>query len=249
VSSTRRAFAFVRALPLVLAWAVPAAAQVREAPLPTRHQKSIDAFVAQDRFDPPPRESILFIGSSIFRQWKDVVWQMRPLPVFNRAFGGSRTADILHYMDQIVLAYEPRIIVYYCGSNDIKGGEKAQTVAGRYFEFVRRVHARLPATRVFFVSINQAPEKAERRDVVDAANALVHAASASDPRLGFIDVNSVLLDGAGCPRTELFRPDGLHLKDETYELLAAVIKPVLEEAWRVSSQAPRPRPPSPSSGR
>ena len=156
---------------------------------------------------------------------------MQPLPVFNRAFGGSRTGDLLHYMDAVVLPYAPRIVVYYCGSNDIKGGESAEAVAGRFGEFVARLHVRLPQTRVYFVSVNQAPEKESKRAVVDEANARVRDLCASDPRLGFIDVNAVLLDAAGCPRRELFREDGLHLKPETYELLAGVIRPVVEEAW------------------
>ena len=34
---------------------------------------------------------ILFVGSSIFRLWESVRTDMAPLPVFNHAFGGSRT--------------------------------------------------------------------------------------------------------------------------------------------------------------
>src|SRR4051794_30379867 len=60
---------------------------------------AIESFVHQDRAAPPPNEAILFIGSSIFRQWTTVKEQMAPLPVFNRAFGGSRTWEVLHYMD------------------------------------------------------------------------------------------------------------------------------------------------------
>jgi hypothetical protein len=79
----------------------------------------IDRFVAQDRISPPPEGAILFIGSSIFVEWKDLRMQMAPLPVINRAFGGAQTWEVLHYMDRIVLPYKPKIIVYYCGSNDV----------------------------------------------------------------------------------------------------------------------------------
>src|SRR5688572_4050919 len=67
------------------------------------HQAAIATFAEQDRTSPPPKEGILFIGSSIFRQWSNVTEHMAPLPVFNRAFGGSRTWEVLHYMDQVVL--------------------------------------------------------------------------------------------------------------------------------------------------
>ena len=78
---------------------------------PTRFQPAIDAFLESDKVNPPPRQAILFIGSSIFRQWENLKEQMAPLPVFNRAFGGSGTGEILFYMDKIVLPYEPTIIV------------------------------------------------------------------------------------------------------------------------------------------
>ena len=96
----------------------------------------IDAFLTQDRTAPPPQDAILFIGSSIFRQWTNVKEQMAPLPVFNRAFGGSRTWEVLHYMDKIVLPYRPRIIVYYTGSNDVNAGEPAAAIDGRTKAFV-----------------------------------------------------------------------------------------------------------------
>jgi lysophospholipase L1-like esterase len=198
---------------------------------PTRFQSQIDAFLEEDRVDPPPRHAILFIGSSIFRQWEDLKEQMAPLTVFNRAFGGSRTADILFYMDEIVLPYEPKIIVYYCGSNDINAGEKADAISGRFREFVARVHAKLPATRIFFVSINRAPQKRDRWDIVDEANRQVRVHCQADRRLGFIDVNPALFDRDGNPRLELYQEDKLHFKPQAYTEFAAIIKPVIARAW------------------
>jgi lysophospholipase L1-like esterase len=199
---------------------------------PARHAAAIAGFLEQDKTNPPPLGGILFIGSSIFRQWRSLGEQMAPLPVFNRAFGGSRTNDILHYMDQVVLPYAPRIIVYYCGSNDVNAGIGAAAIAARYQEFVRRVHAKLPGTRIFYVSINRAPQKRERWDVVDAANAQVMAYTRMDARLGFIDVNPALFDKAGEPRLELYQKDRLHLLEAAYDGFAAILRPVIEQAWK-----------------
>ena len=120
-----------------------------QAAKPERFAATIAAFVENDKVNPPPKGGILFIGSSIFRQWKNLGEQMAPLPVFNRAFGGSQTNDILHYMDQVVLPYAPRIIVYYCGSNDVNAGIPASEITLRYSTFVDRVHEKLPETRIF----------------------------------------------------------------------------------------------------
>ena len=196
-----------------------------------RFQSDINAFLSEDQINPPPKSSILFIGSSILRQWVSLNQQMAPLPVFNRAFGGSQTADILLHMEKIVLPYEPRIIVYYCGSNDINASQNAVAIAERFFEFCRRVHERLPATRIFYVSINRAPQKKTRWDVVDSTNAIVRKYCSATDRLAFIDVNPVLFDKSNNPRLELYQRDELHLTEQAYEGFAAIIKPVIERAW------------------
>jgi len=197
-----------------------------------RFADQINAFLEQDRTAPPPKEAILFIGSSIFRQWANVKEHMAPLPVFNRAFGGSRTWEVLHYMDRVVLPYRPRIIVYYTGSNDVNAGEAAPAIAGRIKSFVSKAHAALPETLIYFVAINRSPDKRDRWNVVDAVNSDVKALSATTPHLRYIDLNPVLFDSHGEPRTELYLPDGLHFHPPAYDLFAAIIKPVLTEAWR-----------------
>ena len=204
----------------------------RTNPPPTgRFESNIKERLAADRTNPPPRGAILFIGSSIFKQWTNVVADMAPLPVFNRAFGGSRTSDILERMDQLVLPYAPRVIVYYAGSNDVNNREPAAANFGRFYDFERRTHGKLPNTRIIFVAIDRAPQKRERWDVVDAANALIRDYCAVTPRLTFVDVNPVTHDEKGEARLELYREDRLHFKPAAYAGFTATIKPVLEKAW------------------
>jgi lysophospholipase L1-like esterase len=191
----------------------------------------IEGFLEEDKRNPPPQGAILFIGSSIFREWEDLGKQMAPLPVFNRAFGGSRTSEVLHYADRIVIPYKPRIIVYYCGSNDVGSGASAAEVAANFKAFVDNVAARLPDTRIFFVSINKAPEKQYAWKVVDEANSRIREYAAKNKRLGFIDVNPVLFDTAGKPRFELYREDELHFRPAAYVEFTKIIRPVIERAW------------------
>ncbi|HEX4945957.1 MAG TPA: GDSL-type esterase/lipase family protein [Blastocatellia bacterium] len=198
---------------------------------PVRFADAINAFLAEDKTNPPPKDAILFIGSSIFRNWKNLKDHMAPLPVFNRAFGGSRTSDILYYMDKVVLPYEPRIIVYYCGSNDVNAGEKAVAIVDRFQQFVARVRIRLPKTQIYYVSINRAPQKKERWDVVDTANKMIQDYCARNKAMGFIDVNTALFDKDGKPRQELYLPDNLHFKDAAYDEFTAIIKPIITKAW------------------
>ena len=220
-------------------WLIKVRAQAQQAgpgANPRRFAGDIAAFLEEDRKNSPPPGGILFIGSSIFRLWASLKEQMAPLPVFNRAFGGSQTADLLYYQENIVFPYKPRIIVYYCGSNDINDNIPPETIFDRFRQFSERVSDHLPDTRLYFVSINRAPQKKDKWDPVDAANALVKAYCARTSRRGYIDVNPALFDRHGKPRIELYQPDQLHFKPEAYVGFTAIIRPVLEKAWKERAQ-------------
>lgn len=206
-----------------------------------RFEADIVAYEAADRTAPPPQGGILFVGSSIFRQWTGLQAHMAPLPVFSRAFGGSRTAEQLHYMHRIVLPYRPRVIVYYCGSNDVNAGETADAIAARYERFSERVRVALPGTRVYFASIIKAPQKRDRWDVVHAANARVREYSARTAGRFFIDLHPVLEEAPGQPRMNLYLPDQLHYLPVAYDRLTDAIKPTLAAAWAQlqADQVPR----------
>ncbi|HQR33788.1 MAG TPA: GDSL-type esterase/lipase family protein [Blastocatellia bacterium] len=205
-------------------------------PQKIRFVDQIEAYLKADETKPPQPGGILFIGSSIFRRWEKLTQQMTPLPVFNRAFGGSRTEEILQHMDKIVLPYKPRIIVYYCGSNDINADIKPEQIVANFKEFAKRVHAQLPQTKIFYVSINRAPQKMERWDWVDDANRRIKDFCDKDKKLGFIDVNPALFDKDGKPRMELYLPDKLHFQEPAYDEFSKIIKPVLEKAWQAQNQ-------------
>lgn len=209
--------------------AVPLAAQ---APAPDRFADQVAKMVAGDQANPPADGSILFIGSSIWRLWSTVAQDMAPLPVYNRAFGGSQTPDMLRHFDDLVVPHKPRIIVYYCGSNDVNAGQSAEAIAGRIHEFAARVGKSLPGTKVIFASINRSPDKEKRWDVVDAVNARVRDHFTTEfAYLSYVDLNPALFDAAGKARVDLYLPDMLHFKPPAYVAFTEILKPVLTRAW------------------
>jgi len=174
---------------------------------------------------------IVFVGSSIFHRWTRLESQMAPLPITNVAFDGSVTADMLRMVDSRVIPLRPKVIAYYCGSNDVSLGEPAAAIVGRIVRFIERVSAALPDTRVVFVSINRAPSKEERWDVVEDVNRRIEMYAASHPRVEYVDVNPVLFDASGRARLDLYMGDELHLRPPAYEGFAKIIKPVLTRAF------------------
>jgi lysophospholipase L1-like esterase len=158
---------------------------------------------------------------------------MSPLPVLNRAFGGSRTPDLLARFDQLVPRYAPKVIVYYCGSNDLKTTtpETPEQIFGHFREFSERVRATSPATRLIYVSSTRSPDRVERWEQVDHYNALVRAYCATTPGRSFVDINPALVDRDGHPRLELYKDDKLHFHPPAYEAFAKIVRPVLEREW------------------
>ena len=146
-------------------------------------------------------------------------------------FGGSRTTDQLARFDQVILPYLPRVIVYYCGSNDINADSTPAEIAANFWAFCERVRDRLPDTHIYYASILRAPQKEAKWDQVDAANTLVRDLCATDERLHFIDINPAVFDAAGRSRLELYRDDRLHYQPSAYEEFTQIIRPVMEQAW------------------
>lgn len=76
---------------------------------------------------------ICFFGDSGFALWKNTPQTMRGQGVdgFNVAFGGSTSAQCLHFFDALVLSRSPALTVVHLGSNDYEIGEKVDDVARR----------------------------------------------------------------------------------------------------------------------
>jgi lysophospholipase L1-like esterase len=201
-------------------------------------QKEIKELLKHDKASPPPPGAIVFTGSSIFRFWTTLARDMSPMPVVNRAFGGARTWELLHYMDKIILPCKPAIIACYCGSNDLEFGSLAEAIALRFTQFCRRVHDVLPETPVLFISINKAPQKLEKCYEIDTVNSLVQSYCRTENKVGFIDINPVFFNVRGQPRHELYISDGLHFMPDAYREITKIIKPVLEQAWQKQDGQP-----------
>jgi hypothetical protein len=174
---------------------------------------------------------IVFVGSSIFHRWTTLESQMAPLPVWNVAFDGAQTADWLNIVDSRVVAVHPRVVVYYCGSNDVDAGLPAGQIVRAIRAFAMRIMYAVPNASFIYVSVIRAPEKRDRWDVVDEVNQQMRKYTASNPRMQFVDVNPALANADGSPRTELFMNDQLHLRPPAYEAFAKILKPVLERVF------------------
>ena len=209
--------------------------------LPIAARAQATASTPEYRAASPQHGGIVFIGSSIFQFWNHLTDQMAPLPVLNRAIAGTVTQDMLNRIGQLVLPYQPRIVVYYCGSNDISSGEDAGPIVERTKRFIRILHEQSPNTFFYYTSIQKAPEKRARWEVVEAVNRQMERYSRETVNVGYIDLNSVLFDSRGNVRENLFLPDGLHFRPDStaYLEFSQIVKPILTKAWESGIGLPK----------
>jgi lysophospholipase L1-like esterase len=194
-----------------------------------RWDKDIAAFEAQDRTNPPPKGAILFIGSSSIRLWKTLAEDLPEHKVINRGFGGSEISDSVHFVDRIVVPYQPRRIVMYAGGNDINGGKTPEQVASDFKAFVAKVHAKLPETKISYISIAGNPARWAQVERVKEANKLIREFTTTDKRLNFIDVFPHMLGLDGMPLPEIFVDDRLHMNEKGYAIWKKVVGNALKE--------------------
>ncbi len=190
-------------------------------------ESAIRDFEAQDKTNPPPKGSIVFVGSSSIRMWKTLPEDFRELPVVNRGFGGSQMIDSIQFADRIVLPYQPRQVVVYAGDNDLAAGKKPEEVAQDYQAFVQKIRAILPETIITYISVKPSPSRWRLRDSVREVNRRIAHLTEGDRRLQFVDVFTPMLGPNGEPRPELFLKDQLHMNRQGYELWTAALRPYL----------------------
>ncbi len=182
-----------------------------------RWEPQIAAFEKADSEAPPPKDAILFVGSSSIRGWK-LKEYFPELKTINRGFGGSQMSDSLHYADRIVIPHRPKAIVVYAGDNDIATGKSPEVVARDYQAFVKKVRGELPNVRVLFIAIKPSLKRWKLIEDIRKANKMISKLTSEDPLQEFIDIDTPMLGEDAKPRKELFVKDGLHLSHAGYEL-------------------------------
>ena len=192
-----------------------------------RWEKEISGYEQQDRANPPPKGALLFTGASTIRMWKSLAADFPEQKVINRGFGGSQIADATHFADRIIFPYEPKMIFFRSGGNDINAGKSVEQVFADYQEFATKVHERLPETTIVFISLSPAPKRWDERDANKKLNDLVQQYGEGKPWLKFCDTYDITLTPDGKAREELFIADRLHFNEAGYKLLAERVRPFM----------------------
>lgn len=193
---------------------------------PSKWEADIAKFEQQDAEMPPAKGQNLFVGSSSVRMWK-LKESFPEHTCINRGFGGSQLKDVVQFVDRLVIAHEPKVIVLYAGDNDLAAKRTPEEVHADYRAFVDRVREKLPRTKIVWVAIKPSIKRWEIREKGQTANAAIRAEIEKGHGDVYVDVWQPMLGDDGKSRAELYLADGLHLTPAGYAVWNRLVAPHL----------------------
>lgn len=197
----------------------------------TRFEAEIQKFEVADKQKFPPKNAILFTGSSSIRMWETLERDMAPLPAINRGFGGSTIPEVIQYADRIVFLYAPQIIVLYCGENDIHEKALPQEVVQNFKIFVGMVKEKLPDTQVVFLSMKPSLSRWDEWRSFRVGNGMIEKFAASQDNIHYLNVGRMMLKNEQ-PDSNIFIEDGLHMNEHGYARWTSLVKPFLKDLYQ-----------------
>lgn len=183
----------------------------------SKWENAIAAFEAADRTNPPPKNCIVFVGSSSIVRWKSLAEDFPGLPVINRGFGGSQLADSVNFAGRVVIPYAPRQVLVYAGGNDLNAHKPAEIVYGDFVALMEKLRAALPHTRLAYISSAPNHQRWAQVEEVKRLNALA-ATYCRRHGITFINVFPLMLGPDGRPKPDIFVEDGLHMNAKGYAI-------------------------------
>jgi lysophospholipase L1-like esterase len=189
----------------------------------------IQQFKKQDSASFPPKNAIVFVGSSSFRKWQDVQSYFPGYTIINRGFGGSTLPDVIRYANDIITPYHPKQVVIYCGDNDLASSDSITPaiVLNRFKQLFNVVRKKLPNANITFVSIKPSPSRAKLMTRMRQTNALIKSFLKTKRNTDYIDVFDPMLAPNRKPIPGIFVEDSLHMNAKGYAIWKKAIEPHL----------------------
>lgn len=196
------------------------------AQLPPPFYEDIQAFKQKDKDSMPPKDAILFIGSSSFTKWTDVQDYFPKHAIINRGFGGSTLQDVVRYANDIIIPYHAKQIVIYCGENDVAYSDETtpEMVLERFKQLFKIIRDDNPAVPVAFISLKPSPSRKHLWERMKKANKLIKQYLVSNKKTVFINVWPAMFNKNGTIRKGIFIEDNLHMNAKGYHIWKKLIQ-------------------------
>lgn len=200
-----------------------------------RFEGEVKDFETADQAQMPAKGGVLFTGSSSIRLWSTVAQDFAPLPVVSRGIGGSTIPEVSYYAKRLIYKYEPSVIVFYCGENDLASNTPPQVAFQGFKKFIGETEKNLPNTTIIVLSAKPSQSRWALWKDMQQYNTMVQQFAQNRPNLRYVDITKELLAANGEPDPSLFVEDKLHLNASGYAKWTAVLKPIVTEAYNAKT--------------
>ena len=191
--------------------------------------EDVQDFKKADSVAFPPKNAILFIGSSSITMWKEVQQDFPGYKIINRGFGGSTLLDQIRFVKEVVFPYNPKQVIIYCGENDLNASDTVDgnDVANRFYRLFTLIRKKFPRVQISYISMKPSPSRQLLLKKMRSGNDLIKKYLSAKKRTAFIDVYKEMIDDEGKPRADLFLDDNLHMNKTGYAIWKKAIEPYL----------------------
>lgn len=195
-------------------------------------KQEVEQFKKSDSIVMPPKGQIVFAGSSSFTKWKDVAMYFPGYPIINRGFGGATLVDLIYFVDDAIIKYQPSQVFIYCGENDMADVDTVSPAT--VLERVKTLHRILikklpPSTQIVFVSIKPSIARWHLESKFIEANKIIKAYIATQKNCQFLDVHNGMLDENKEVLKDIFIADKLHMNAKGYQIWQKQFGPILKK--------------------
>ncbi|MBU2899676.1 GDSL-type esterase/lipase family protein [Maribacter dokdonensis] len=174
------------------------------------------------------KETIVFTGSSSVRLWRKLQEEFPDHQIINSGFGGSQASDLLYFIDELILSYNPKKVFIYEGDNDLWAKKRPADVLDTTADIIRRIKAKNASTQVILISAKPSISRWKIRGKYKRLNRKMERFTQDDPNLFYVDVWKPMLNKRKL-KTDIFIEDGLHMNQKGYDIWYAAMKDLVNQ--------------------
>ena len=174
------------------------------------------------------KETIVFTGSSSVRLWKKLEREFPNHQIVNSGFGGSQASDLLLFIDELILSYNPKKVFIYEGDNDLWSKKRPANVLDTTVEIIRRIKANNPSTQIILIAAKPSISRWKIRGKYKRLNRKMERFTKNDPQLYYVDVWNPMLNKRKLI-TNIFIEDGLHMNQKGYDIWYEAMKDLVNQ--------------------
>ena len=170
---------------------------------------------------------IVFVGSSSILKWEDVGDRYTDYPILNRGFGGSQMSDLLYYLEDLVIRYNPKQVFIYEGDNDIASGKSREQILSDTKEVVGGILKAIPDVNIILIAAKPSVKRWDMANTYLEVNQSFATYAESERAVQYADIWNPALGSNGKVLDDIFLDDDLHMNAKGYDIWEEVLRPFL----------------------